>query len=175
MGSLCSRSPPTVTGGQRTLPTPSRRAWPRKEFKARSVDPAASMEAGATQGRVWPHLFPSLPLITYVTSSVSDARICPLGSCEWQASGFQNRRIPAFVRGRGASCGSLASAQDRKGIWASPRPVCLPPRVLPWGQLGGPRGRGTTPRSRCPLQGLSFPKDRAEAPQSDRGHLLSSS
>lgn len=172
MGSLCSRSPPTVTGGQRTLPTPSRRAWPRREFKARSVDPAASMEAGATQGRVWPHLFPSLPL--------NLCHIFHLGrqdlpSCGWQASGFQNRRIPAFVRGRGASCGSLASAQDRKGIWASPRPVCLPPRVLPWGPIGGPRGRGTTPRSRCPRQGLSFPKDRAEAPQSDRGHLLSSS
>lgn len=45
------------------------------------MDPAASMGAGATQGRVWPHLLPSLPL-TYLTYSISDARICPLDSCE---------------------------------------------------------------------------------------------
>lgn len=92
----------------------------------------------------------------------------PSGQLPVEAFGLQNRGIPAFVRDRGLSCGSLPRAQDRKGLWASLPPVCLPPRVLLRGSLRGPRGLRTSPPSLCPLQGLSCPKDHAEVPSATR-------
>lgn len=100
---------------------------------------------------------PLLSPTYHVTYSISDARVCPLGSCQRQAFGLQNRGIPAFVRDRGLSCGSLPRAQDRKGLWASLWPVCLPPRVLLQGRFVDREGAGRVrlacaPSRDCPAR-----------------------
>lgn len=144
-----------AAGNTATLP---QRAWPRKEFKAGSGDPAASAEAAPA--RAGSGCVPS-PLPPTMSRIPSPTQFALWAAASGRPLGYRTGESRPLCAIRGLSCGSLPRAQDGRGSGRVSQPVCAPPRVLLQG-LRGPRGhRSTWP---VPLQGLSCAKDLARPP-----------
>lgn len=157
-GASCwEHSPPTP---------PPQRAWPRKEFKAGSGDPAASVEAAPP--RAGSGCVPS-PL-SHLPCHVFRLRRQGLSSGQLPAAGLwvTEQGNPGLCARSGAFLRVPAQGTGQEGALGESLARVPPASSSPPGPLRGPRGRRTSPPSLCPLQGLSCPKDHAEAPSATR-------